>query len=78
MTMTEIVLFKASSGQIDVRVANDNIWITHAQLALLFGHDRGMIDRHLRTIFADGKLDAKSNVQNMHSAPADKLTVDEP
>lgn len=34
--MTEMIIFEASSGQIDVRLEKDNVWLSQAQLAQLF------------------------------------------
>ena len=72
--MTDIVIFEATSGQIEVRLERDNVWLTQAQLAQLFGRDRSVIGRHIASIFSEGELDAESNVQKMHIPPADKPT----
>lgn len=42
-----------------VRVDKDTIWLTQAQMAILFGCDRANITQHLKHIFADGELDEK-------------------
>lgn len=75
MSMSEIVIFEAASGQIDVRVEKDNVWLSQAQIAQLFGRDRSVIGRHITTLFTEEELDAESNVQKMHIPPADKPTT---
>ena len=73
--MTEMIIFEASSGQIDVRLEKDNVWLSQAQLAQLFGRDRSVIGRHITAIFTEEELDEESNVQKMHIPPADKPTA---
>jgi prophage maintenance system killer protein/prophage antirepressor-like protein len=73
--MTEMIIFEASSGQIDVRLEKDNVWLSQAQLAQLLGRDRSVIGRHITAVFADGELDEEGNVQKMHIPPADKPTA---
>jgi hypothetical protein len=33
----------------------------------LFGRERSVITKHIRNVFAEGELDAESNVQNLHT-----------
>jgi prophage maintenance system killer protein len=73
--MTEMIIFEATSGQIDVRLEKDNVWLSQAQLAQLFGRDRSVIGRHITAVFAEGELDDESNVQKVHIPPADKPTT---
>lgn len=73
--MNEIVIFEGASGQIDVRLEKDNVWLSQAQLAQLFSRDRSVIGRHVTAIFSEGELDDSSNVQKMHIPPADKPTT---
>lgn len=73
--MTEMIIFEASSGQIDVRLEKDNVWLSQAQLSQLLGRDRSVIGRHITAVFADGELDEEGNVQKMHIPPADKPTA---
>ena len=73
--MTEMIIFEASSGQIDVRLEKDNVWLSQAQLAQLFGRDRSVIGRHITAVFTEEELDEESNVQKMHIPPADKPTA---
>lgn len=62
--MTEIVIFEAASGQIDVRLEKDNVWLSLPQLATLFGRDKSVVSRHVRNIFTEGELDRDASVAN--------------
>ena len=70
----EIIIYQTADGltKIDVRMVNDSLWLTQAQIAEAFGRERSVITKHINNIFAEGELDAKSNVQKMHIANSDK------
>ena len=71
---SEIIIYQTQDGltKIDVRMEGDNLWLTQAQIAQLYGRERSVITKHLRNIFAESELDQKSNVQNMHIPNSDK------
>ena len=54
----KIVLYKSSSGKIDLRVNFDGktVWLTQDQMALLFNTDRTSINKHLRNVFKTNEL----------------------
>lgn len=62
--MSEIVIFEAASGQIDVRVEKENVWLSLPQLAELFGRDKSVISRHIRNVFAEAELERDASVAN--------------
>ena len=70
----EIIIYKPKSGNIEIRVKLDNetVWLTQAQIAFLFDAERSVITKHLRNIFKSGELKEESNVQKMHIANSDK------
>jgi hypothetical protein len=70
----EIIIYQTTDGltKIDVRMEGDSLWLTQAQIAQLFGRERSVITKHIRNIFAEGELDEKSNVQNLHIPYSDK------
>jgi hypothetical protein len=41
-------------------------------MAKLFGRQRSVVTKHVNNVFAEGELDRKSNVQNLHIASSDK------
>ncbi|MGD0976735.1 MAG: virulence protein RhuM/Fic/DOC family protein [Minisyncoccia bacterium] len=69
----EIVIYKTSKGpELEVKLEKETIWLTQAQIALLFDSERSVITKHLNNIFEEGEIDQKSNVQKMHIANSDK------
>jgi len=56
----------------EVRLEQDTVWLTQAQMSDLFQRERTVITKHLRNIFREGELDEKSNVQKMHIPGSDK------
>jgi hypothetical protein len=43
--------------RLDIRYANDTLWMTQAQIASLFRVDRTVITKHIANVFAEGELD---------------------
>ncbi len=69
----EIIIYKADSGpELAVKVEDENIWLTQADISSLYQTDRTSIGRHIRNIVKSGELEEKSNVQNLHIANADR------
>jgi hypothetical protein len=68
------ILFKTEDDKIsvDVRIADDTVWLTQRQMAALFERDRSVIVKHIGNIFSEGELEEKSNVQFLHIANSDK------
>ena len=62
MEDNQIVIYKTNDGQtaIDVRVENETVWLTQAQMAMLFQKDRTVIGRHIRNVYNEGELEKKS------------------
>lgn len=58
--------------RLDIQYQGDNLWMTQAQIAQLFGRDRSVITKHLSNIFSEGELDESSNVQKLHIAQSTK------
>jgi hypothetical protein len=56
-TEGEIILYQSeNSTQLDVRIEDETVWLTQAQIAELFGTMRQAITKHLKNIFTDGEL----------------------
>lgn len=71
---SELVIFKAKDQniKIDVKLADETVWLTQAQMSHLFERDRTVITRHINNIFKEEELDKKSNVHFLHIANSDK------
>ena len=69
----EIVVYQPDEvTRLEVRVSDETVWLTQAQMSELFGRERTVITKHIRNIFAEHELDEKSNVQFLHLANSDK------
>ena len=57
----EIILYqtKDSDITIDVFVGNDTVWLTQAQMSMLFGKGRTTITEHIKNVFSEGELEEK-------------------
>ena len=62
MEENQIVIYQTEDGQtqIDVRLENDTVWLTQAQMAELFQTDRTSIVRHVNNIYKVEVLDKES------------------
>ena len=52
----EIIIYQTEDARIDVRLENENIWLTQAQMAELFQTDRTSIVRHINNIYKTDEL----------------------
>ncbi len=54
----EIVIYEAKefAQHIDVRIAEETVWLNKEQISSLFGRDRSVISRHINNIFKEGEL----------------------
>ncbi len=53
----EIVIYQPNEKlKLDVRVENETIWLTQAQIAELFGVKQPAISKHINNIFKEGEL----------------------
>ena len=62
MEQNQIVIYQTEDGQtqIDVRLENETVWLTQAQMAELFETDRTSIVRHINNIYKVDELDRES------------------
>lgn len=58
MEKGQIILFQTQGGEtkIEVRLANESVWLTADQMAELFQRDRSTIQRHVKRIYEEGEL----------------------
>lgn len=59
MEENQIVIYQTEDGQtrIDVRLENDTVWLTQAQMAVLFDKTPQNITMHIRNAYNEGELD---------------------
>ena len=62
MKQDQIVIYQTEDGktQIDVRLENETVWLTQAQMAELFQKDRTVITRHINNVFKEGELEKEA------------------
>lgn len=75
MEKGDILIYTNQEGniKIDVRLQEETVWLTQAQMALLFGKDKRTISEHIRNIFNEGELEEqvvvrKSRITTQHGA----------
>ena len=58
----EIIIYQTEDGrtQLEVRLENENVWLSQQQIANLFGVQRPAITKHLKNIFESGELEENS------------------
>ncbi|MCQ2176300.1 MAG: virulence RhuM family protein [Bacteroidales bacterium] len=63
-----IVLYQSPDGKtnLDVKLENESVWLTQAQMALLFEKDQSVIARHIKNALTEGEIDS-SNMQILHN-----------
>lgn len=54
-----IVIYQTKDGKtsIDVKLENETVWLTQAQMAELFQKDRTVIGRHINNVYREGELE---------------------
>ena len=63
----EIIIYKTKQGpKLDIKTEKQTVWLTQAQVGLLFDTERSVITKHIKNIFDSEELEEKSNVQNLH------------
>ncbi len=69
----EVVLYNPDDTiRLEVRMNDETVWLTQAQMAELFDKSVSVISRHITNIFAEEELDEKSNLHFLQIANSDK------
>ena len=69
----EIIIYQSENTlQLEVRMEDETVWLTQAQMIELFQRDQSVIARHIGNIFKEKELDEKSNMHFLHIANSDK------
>ncbi|OFY30863.1 MAG: hypothetical protein A2275_04865 [Bacteroidetes bacterium RIFOXYA12_FULL_35_11] len=55
-----------------MRIEDETVWLTQAQMVDLFGRERTVITKHINNIFKEKELVEKSNVHFLHTPISDK------
>jgi len=78
MEKGEILLYKTPEGniKIDVRLEDQTVWLTQAQLCELFQKSKSTISEHIKHIFEEGELDEKVVVRNFRTTTQHGAMID--
>jgi hypothetical protein len=84
MNNSEILIYQNSEGniKIDVRLEEESVWLTQAQLCELFLKSKATISEHIKNVFEEGELDEevvvrKFRTTTQHGAMAGKTQESE-
>lgn len=60
----QIILYQTHGGEarIEVRLANETVWLTADQMAELFQRNKSTISRHIKNVFESGELEQNRTV----------------
>ncbi len=73
MSQSEIILYQPDEAvKLEVRMEDETVWLTQAQMVKLFQRDQSVIARHINNIFKEEELDKESNMHFLHNAFSDK------
>ena len=69
----KIIIYQTADGntQIDVRLENETVWLTQAQMAELFQKDRTVIGRHINNVYKEKELDRDTTCAKIAHMGAD-------
>ena len=72
----EIVIYKAEDGstQLDVKLEDETVWLTQAQMVILFQTSKQNVSLHIDNIFKEGELFEKSVVKEYLTTASDGKT----
>ena len=65
MEENKIIIYQTEDGQtqIDVRLENDTVWLTQAQMVELFQTTKQNVSLHVSNVFKEGELEQESTVK---------------
>ena len=66
---SEVLLYQDRDGviKVDVRLEDETVWLTQAQICELFQKSKATISEHIKNVFEEGELDAMSTVRNFRT-----------
>jgi hypothetical protein len=78
MPNSEILIYQNPDGKIniDVRLEEESVWLTQAQLCELFQKSKATISEHIKNIFEEGELEESSVVRNFRTTAIDGKNYD--
>lgn len=73
---SNLLIYQADDGitRIDVKLEDETVWMTQAQLVELYQTSKPNVSEHIKHIFEDGELEQKSVVRKFRTTAADGKT----
>ena len=70
---SELILYQTEENRtrIEVRLENETVWLSQAQISDLFQRERSVITKHIRNIFGEGELVEEAVCANYARTAAD-------
>ncbi len=70
---SEILIYQTEKGntKLDVRLEDETVWLTQAQLVELYQTTKSNVSEHIKHIFEDGELDETLVVRNFRTTASD-------
>ena len=62
---SEILIYQSENGvtKIDVKMIDESVWLTQAQLCELYQTSKSNVSEHIKHIFEEGELDQESVIR---------------
>ena len=60
----KLILYKDDEGKVNVRFADEDVWLTQQQLADIYCTTKQNVSQHIDNILTDGELDENLTVKN--------------
>jgi len=78
MNNGEFLIYVSKDGgiKIDVRLDEETVWLTQAQMGELFGKDKRTISEHIGNVFHEEELKENSVVRNFRTTASDGKAYD--
>ena len=76
MGETKMIIYTSIDGQtkIDVRLEDETLWLTQAQMCELYQTSKSNVSEHIKHIFEEGELDEESVVRKFRTTADDGKT----
>ena len=70
---SEILIYQSENGitRIDVKIEDETVWLTQAQLCELYQTSKSNVSEHIKHIFEEGELDQESVVRKFRTTGTD-------
>ena len=66
------IVYRNDAVDFPVKYDGETLWLTQAQMSLLFGRSVSVINRHVNCVFSDGELEKDGNLHFMQIAFSDR------